>query len=236
MENRKRHFVAVGFTLLELLVAMALMNVIALSLFSSMRTATKAKRSATAVVKPYRYIVPAFDFLREDLSCALKPGGVFAGSFLAENNVGQKSYHYDTMSFYTTSYQPEDVGLASNIIQVQYLLEDDTESGLAVLKRRKTINLLPTGTAETVDEIVCRNVLSFDIQMYNGTSWDESWDSTTLEDALPNGVRVTIILYFDDKYSESRAREERDWEEDYNEKIFTNIFLPTCASDSLGSG
>src|SRR4030042_1432367 len=99
--NRKRYKTTEkGFTLLELLVALALMDVIAMALFSSMYIATKAKESSTSAINPYRRVIPTFEFLRKDLNCATKPTGLFAGPFQGYSDTGLNGCDADVISFY----------------------------------------------------------------------------------------------------------------------------------------
>jgi hypothetical protein len=44
------------------------------------------------------------------------------------------------------------------------------------------------------DEIICRNVASFDLAFCDGTDWWATWDSSMEKDVLPTAVMVTIDL------------------------------------------
>jgi prepilin-type N-terminal cleavage/methylation domain-containing protein len=85
-----------------------------------------------------------------------------------------------------------------------------------VLVRRVTTNLLSTGTPDVYDEVVCRGVRSFNLRYYDGSAWQESWDSTLQENNCPTAVEVTIDLQ---RGTGDQARVVR----------FTRVFLLSCS-------
>ena len=214
MNNKRKQFVwGRGFTLLELIVAMALMNVIALALYASMHIVLKAKRTSQAAIKPYRAIVPAFESLRNDISGVMVPDGLLAGPFQ-----GQDLNDTDFLRFYTCSYQPNDNEAASNIILVEYFLQADTDRQQMVLKRGTIKNLLSTKAVEPEEEIIARNITGFDVKYYDGYSWLDEWDSTALGNVLPWGIKVTLLL------SESSAKDT------VLQRTFSRVFLIAAAN------
>ncbi len=44
------------------------------------------------------------------------------------------------------------------------------------------------------EEVLCRNVRSFTVQYFDGTNWQDNWDSTTVGNVLPMAVAFTIEL------------------------------------------
>ncbi|MCI0498151.1 MAG: prepilin-type N-terminal cleavage/methylation domain-containing protein [Planctomycetales bacterium] len=199
-----QHSIGGGFTLLELIVAIALMDVIAVSLYASMHIGFKAKTNTQAAMKPYQAVIPAFAFLRNDLNCAMTPNGLLAGIFLGEDAVGADQKDADVLSFYTDSYHPAPDEIASNIIYVEYRLEadsgrkdtsiqrEDSAQDQLVLKRKTIKNLLTTQTVVPDEEIICRDITGFDVKYYDGYSWLDTWDSTTQDNTLPRGVQIML--------------------------------------------
>jgi hypothetical protein len=61
-----------------------------------------------------------------------------------------------------------------------------------VLVRRVTRNLLPTTEPEVEEEILCRDVRSFTVKYFDGTTWQDSWDSEAMGDVLPAAVEMTL--------------------------------------------
>jgi hypothetical protein len=62
------------------------------------------------------------------------------------------------------------------------------------LVRRVTANLLSPSTPTYYDEVVCRGVRSFNLRYFDGSAWQESWDSTLQDNNAPTAVEVTLEL------------------------------------------
>ena len=86
-------------TLLELILAMAMMSMLAVSLYGTLRVAFKARESATSGIAPMRSANVALDLIGEDLESALPPTGLLAGAFLAQH-LGDVQNSQDTIEFY----------------------------------------------------------------------------------------------------------------------------------------
>ncbi|AQQ71385.1 hypothetical protein SMSP2_01758 [Limihaloglobus sulfuriphilus] len=211
-----------GFTLLELMVALAIMGVIALSMYSSIFIASRAKDTTDAALGPYNTIMPAFDMMRNDIIAAMSPGGLFAGYFTGTEESAGDDLYSSYVSFYTAGFRPSAGEKASNIIRVEYFLGDafeyddkyslydiQEESEQLVLIRRKTLNLLSTDSGLYEDEIVCRGLASFALEYYDGYSWVSSWDPEASDIPLPMAVRVSFVLNEDClKTQQGRAAKE----------------------------
>jgi len=212
-----------GFTLLELLVALALMNVIALTLYSSMYTGFKTKKSSQAALKPFQSVIPVFAYMRKDFTSAMQPDGILADEFLGEDQSGQGSLDSDTVTLYVCSYQPCVGEVASNIVKIEYVLEEDTELEQTVLKRLVTKNILSPREVTPQEEILCRGILGLDVKYYDGSSWIDKWDSSAQEDQLPWAVQVALTLN-DEHYNRSSEAGLR---------VFTRTFmLPSANQDT----
>ena len=70
----------------------------------------------------------------------------------------------------------------------------DIHGGGNDLVRQVTTNLLATGEVEPIQETICRGVKAFGVRYYDGTAWQETWDSTTQGKILPLAVEVTLEL------------------------------------------
>ncbi len=218
MQNKQKitRFYA-GFTLLELIVAMALMDVIAVALYACMHTAFKSKESAQASLAPYRSVMPIFEHIRKDFTSALKPDGILAGVFEGENVSFTDLQDADTLGFYTASYHPKEDEIASNVIYVQYTLDNDYERDQIVLKRLTTKNILSPSTVEPDEEVIARDIAGLDIQYFDGTTWLDGWDSSEEDATLPWGVRVTIAIW-----DENRGRFSKN---DDPYRYFTRVYM-----------
>ncbi|MCK5565364.1 MAG: prepilin-type N-terminal cleavage/methylation domain-containing protein [Planctomycetes bacterium] len=225
--KRTKTYFAAGFTLLELIIAIALMNVIAVALYSSMRIGFKTKESIDASLEPYRSVKPIFEFIRKDLTSAMNPDGILAGAFVGENVPFGDMQDADTLSFYSTAYQPKEGEIASNVINVEYGIGTDYERDQVVLKRFTEKNILTPTAIDPDEEVIGRNITGFDIQYFDGSSWLDTWDSSEQDNSLPWGVKVTISIL-----DENRSRYSQN---DDPYRYFSRIFLLPFGNQDVGA-
>ncbi|HEV8608228.1 MAG TPA: type II secretion system protein GspJ [Tepidisphaeraceae bacterium] len=183
-----------GFTLLELILAMGMISMLAVSLYATLRVAFKARDSATSGIAPMRSANVALDLLGQDIESALPPTGLLAGAFLGQH-LGDVQISQDTIEFYcigsSDSFDPPrsagfrkiDLGLIASLDGRAYLLV-----------RRITSNLLSPQEVQPEEEILCRNVRSFALRYFDGSTWYEDWDSTQMGDILPVAVQVDLQI------------------------------------------
>jgi len=225
-----------GFTLLEVLIAMTLMAVISMSLYSSMYVAMKSKKSIEQAIGPYRYLNPTFDFLQKDLACALPPSDVLAGVFQGVDGSIAGTAGADILLFFTSNYIPGEDEIACDIAQTEYFLESRDGWEDSVLVRRQTTNLLSPKTVEGISEVICRGVKSFNLQYYDGYEWLDTWDSTTQDNMLPAAVAINLIVKTPDqkfdsqtKISEQTRQLNNNKYSDSNIRSMKKIVLLSCA-------
>jgi type II secretion system protein J len=183
-----------GFSLIELLLAMTMVSMLALSLYTAMNVTIRARRSASLAVEPTRAAVVAADLLRQDLESVPPPTGILAGPFIGVHAAGGSGDN-DTVQFCTIGADAgaaDDVPLAEGIRRVELIIRTDTSP--PALVRRVTRNLLASSEPFVEEEILCRNVSSFSMRYYDGYAWQENWDSTTLGDVLPMAVSMTLQI------------------------------------------
>ena len=212
-----------GFTLLELLVALAMAAALMLPLYQTLRTAYKGKASAEAAMIPSRTSELAMEFLRMDIESALPPAPgspgyatdststgtaavapaastgstnpvSLAGSFIGLDSQDDRGHNGDDLTFYTTSDGPEHVAGDGEIKMVELTILVPPGTSDHVLVRRVTRNLLAPQSVVPDDEVICRHVASFNLRYYDGTVWQDSWDSTQQTNELPVAVEVTLEL------------------------------------------
>jgi type II secretion system protein J len=183
-----------GFTLIELTLSMAMVAMLALSMYTALSVAQQARRNGTANVEQMRAITLAAEVLRHDFESVPPPTGTFAGPFVGirQGGVGGDA---DQLEFFTIGQdEPLNVNnpMSEGIRKVQLLVRSDVTP--PVLVRRVIKNLRPTVEPLAEEEVICRNVRSFSVKYFDGLAWQETWDSTTLGDVLPMSVAVTLEL------------------------------------------
>jgi prepilin-type N-terminal cleavage/methylation domain-containing protein len=194
-----------AFTLMEMILAMAMVAMLAGGMYMSLTIAFKARDIANAAVTPMRSAAITMDLIRQDFE-SVPPAGpaedplvppTLSGPFYGTaQSGGRDGALLSTVQFHTISrdHLPADVvnPLAEGIRGIE--LGVRSEGGTSVLVRRVTRNLLAPSLSQPQEEILCRGVRSFTLRYYDGSAWHEEWDSTLLGDALPFAVEVTLEI------------------------------------------
>ncbi len=209
-----------GFTLLELVIAMGMVAVLAVSLYASLRIGFKAQASSEAAVEPARTASLALDLIQQDLANSLTPNNL-AGNFEGTSGTDDRNKEDDDINFYSTTDSPQHATANGEIKNVELTVIEPQNSSDHVLVRRVARNLPPLNQeTETPDvEVICRNVGAFSVQYWDGTEWDQTWDSTQEDNQLPVAVEVMLELDRPDATSPGGMRATQ----------YTRIFPLSCS-------
>ena len=192
MIRRRRQ--SCGFTLLEMILATGMTAVLAGSLYATLHTAFKARRSLTAALDPVRRAELALELLREDLQSAMVPRGLLAGPLLGEDSVDNSGRANDSVSVHCAVGASDQSGAPGDIRMVELVCETPDGTDQKCLVRYLTANLLASQAEEPAYEVICRGIHAFDVRYFDGIDWQDSWDSVAQGDVLPLAVEVTIQL------------------------------------------
>ena len=190
----------IGFTLLELLVAMSLMVVASACLYSSLYTSFKAKRSAERMLYPMETAQAALDMLEQDLRGVVVGGeddpNVLAGPFEGIDDRIGIVRDADQITFYSTNHQinGDTTRISGGLGLIELVIEKEPDTDSYLLVRKVTDNILSQDSQAPVEEILCRHVHSLNVRYYDGLRWYDKWDSTDQMDAGPLAVEVTLEL------------------------------------------
>jgi general secretion pathway protein J len=182
---------ASGFTLLELLLASAMVAVLAGALYGTLHIAFNARNSATSAVEGIRKAGQTMEIIQADIQASLILSGTLAPDFVGTSGGSMVGGAYDSLAFYSAVAQGELGPSVGDVKKIDYFCQTGNDGQLS-LTRGVTTNLLAPITQESTDEVICRNIRSFTMRYYDGTNWQENWDSTTLSDALPVAIEVNI--------------------------------------------
>lgn len=218
----------VGFTLLEVLIATAIVAVLSLALYTSLYTAHKAQQTARAAIAPVRAADHALDVMSASIEAALPATGILAGLFEGEDDITRDGLDGDVIRFYANQEPVEpldETATASDVRQVEFLLTESGDGASLTLVRGSTYNLLATTQPQPVDHVLCRNVRSLNFSYYDGTEWVDEWDSSTRENALPLAVQITLII---DK-PQRRTNVQQSLDDESTRYQLTRLVRPACA-------
>ena len=192
-----------AFTLLEMLVALALVGIIAGSLYTSLHIGFKAHESITTSIEPVRRTELAARLIRRDIESAVSPSGLLAGEFVGQNAVGESGRDADILVLHSSAHVPETDALACDVRRVELTCEpvqtDMDEDETYAIVRRVTTRLLAPETPTPEVEILCRGIYSFNIRYFDGSDWVDSWDSNAQDNALPLAVEINIELEMEER-------------------------------------
>ena len=187
--------------MIEMLVALAMVAIIAASLSSTLWTVYHTTHQAEAAVNPTDQASIALDYIADDLQNAyISPAAMIsAGNGLAPNFEATQAQsgrgEADDVQFYGTAESAQHVAANGDVKFFEYTVVQPTGSQDYVLVRRVTRNLLPPSVQpEPDEEIICRGVVSFTLQYFDGSNWNPTWDSTAENNELPAAVQVVLEL------------------------------------------
>ena len=202
---------AQAFTLLELLLAVAISAVVAAVLYASMAVAFRTREVAMSDVELSAAGHAAIASMRSDLTGVLPPTGLLAGEFVGEDEVAG-SDHADRLTFVTTNTMWSIQDPIGELTRVEiYLDPPDTATSFDTdtppqggrLIRATTVNLLATTTPTATVQTLADHVLAFNVTYFDGESWLDEWRSADEDNALP--VAVTLTLEFAQPTTNRRA-------------------------------
>ena len=204
-----------GFTLIEVMVAIALLAVISILLWQSMGASVQSKERFEKKDQVFREATLSLDRMAQDLSTAMLLSSVeFLGvSENGEQNtksafIGENLGDQDKVSFHALSHirYLKDVK-ESDQAEISYFLEPQSESSddseistadLFVLKKREQsppdANPTEGGTIMTLLEGVKEmNLRYFDPVK---AEWAEAWDTTSSDyvNRLPRAIEIVLVV------------------------------------------
>ncbi len=193
--NRQQHgTVRCGaFTLLEILAAVS-MSATVLAALVSVSFGTVRLRERRARRFEDRFVVDyAVRQLRDDLTGIVVPAGLLAGPMLGEPDESG-AVRLDRLEFFSTSLPAASDAPWGDIAFVSYYLEEAEDGVAYTLVRAIDRNLLAEVAEEPEEDVLLAAVDSLEISYFDGETWVDSWDSTTVENELPRAISVRLEL------------------------------------------
>ena len=208
------------FTLIEILVAALSLAVLLAAVVVPVRGALREREHANEKGAEQFRLRRARDRVLDDLHGLLYPGSTLAGSFVGTRNEAQDG-RQDTLAFATGNGSRR----AGGVVRVQYELAEADDGDGCDWIRTETINPLSDDADNTVETTILRNVRSLEFSYYDGTSWQESWDSTTGSSRLPKAIAVSFALAPEDEEDEPVPH-----------RLLVPVAIETAGSDRAAGG
>lgn len=181
-----------GFTLLEILIALALLGILAGALYGTYFSLIKGRESANEGMEERRELRTTLDLLRCEINSVLYRRDNKRLHFSVEDRdlFGKPA---SVLAF--TSIAPPQTGgqIVSDQMDVRYEI---VERGKQMILSRQAKDLYHSGEALRYPQM--ESIEGFLVECQNGDKWVRSWD-TAINMGLPKAVRVTVSVKDGDK-------------------------------------
>lgn len=211
-----RHLVG-GFTLLELLLAVAVTGMLAAGLFAGLGVVFDARATAERQLDGQQEARIALRVIADQLIGAATPDGVWVEDFLGVDDDTRAGEPADTLTFTTSSLVLPTGESRGDRHRVELALleadDDGPDAGTYLLAQRVTDDIQPdTGnsggpTPDPVVQVLLRRVEALNLRYHDGADWRESWDAAQLNNNLPRAVEVVVVMAQSD---EDEVRDRAD--------------------------
>ena len=191
-----------AFTLIELVLAMMMVAALAGTLFLNLRAAYKAQDSAKDDLEPARTADLAMEFVRDDIQNALPASNPqnftsefqkLAGTFEGTNSGGITGADGD-VTFFSTSDGKLHVDGNGETKEIELTTDQPAGAISKCLVRKCLRNLTNDPLQQPDEEILCRGVISVTFTFFDGSNWNETWDSTEENNEIPAAIQMTLVL------------------------------------------
>ena len=185
-----------GFTLLELLVALALMVILTGALYGTYFSVMGAREKGGARIEERRELSTTLGRLHSELASAYfkKPSKNLLFVVEDRDSFGKQA---SVLAFTGISPPRVDPAPSSDLTLIRYSIQE--KEGVLTLVRESrdpyqdvSVKSFPYPVIDVVE--------SFLVECYDGGKWVKSWD-TALNNRLPDCVRVTVTLKGGQVYS-----------------------------------
>ena len=183
-----------AFTLLELLIAVSIFAVVLGAITTVFYSAMRLRNKTAARFDELLPIHHAVTVIQRDLTGLVAPGGTFSSSFKTAALSGGQGEQNATV-FCTATAPVDDTSPFSELQNISYYLDGNASpAGGRDLIRAVTRNLLPPTTTDSDKQWLLGNVRTLTFTYFNGSTWADTWDSTTQTNNLPRAIKVQLNL------------------------------------------
>jgi prepilin-type N-terminal cleavage/methylation domain-containing protein len=182
-----------GFTLIEVLVALAITSLLTVILYTSFTGLTTTAGALEGYSEKYRQIVLFMNQLSSDVTGAFYSAALpYADFSLTERNLGGESISELAFSCFSHQFIDIDPG-GTDIVRVTYKPGMDDDGNIFVLREIEP-NLQVPAYEETLSEPVLTDISSFLVRAVTGEDTeDEEWE-TKKKLKLPDRIRITVAF------------------------------------------
>lgn len=184
-----------GFSLIEVLIAAALIAALGLALFTLLQEGIRTKRTVDNLSSRYHLARQAMERMANELSMAYLSAHKNAAELMVETNFEGKK---DRVAFDAFGNAPFARGAKeSDLRELSYFIDRDKKTDKPALMRRVHNNLtLKVGESGDTD-VLCPNVKSLEFKYWDDDQkdWTDSWSTTSVDQKkiLPSRIQITLV-------------------------------------------
>ncbi|MGH7273667.1 MAG: type II secretion system protein GspJ [Nitrospiria bacterium] len=185
-----------GFTLLEILITMAILAVLATMVYASFSASIRMIERVDSEADIYRNARLILARLSEELSMAYRPKGKAIPEviFVGENDV-MDGRPQDSLRFTSLSHPRSTADEAtSDLNLIEYRFEIDPEDRGWVLLHSERNNLYGLSRGGSGEFVIGEGIHSLNLRYFDGKTWVDGWDAES-EKALPLVVEIEIRFH-----------------------------------------
>jgi general secretion pathway protein J len=202
-----------GFTLVELLVALAILSVLFTTVLGVLGSVRKSERNAASVNSIYQMGRISMQRIMDDLSMAFiaapqMMGKMSDGTERKSGLIGKGGGDFDSVDFTSLSHVKVIFNAKeSEEAEVGYYVDNDpSREGVKALYRRESVYIDNDIEKGGTSSMIATGIKRFKLSYYDGEKfeWMDEWntESEYHKDKLPRAVK--ILLVFDHPYLKDR--------------------------------
>jgi len=200
-----------GFTLLEVLLAVLVFAIVLAAIHTVFFSAFRLRKKTVDAIERSLPLQQTLAIIKRDLVNLVPPGGVLAGALQSTPTITTNATGASISSMLNRQSSPQfftAVGIVDDnapwgeIERVSYYLTSPTNNTPGQdLFRSVARNLLPVMQDQTEDQFLLNGVEAINFKYFDGTSWQDTWDSTVVDtmtgltNNLPIAIKVQLQLY-----------------------------------------
>lgn len=189
-----------GFTLLELIMALAASAVILAAIYGVFSRAIHLRDRATARTREASVRARASALIRDDLRHAYISGSTTANSLalsLTGSTEGPQSRFPGYVRLTTTTGRDDADTPGTDVQEVEYYIIDDpaaADRNAGLLVRTVNRTLLAQTREEPAEVPLLPGVERMDVEFYRDAAWTDGWQLSSSDLTLPEAIRVRLQL------------------------------------------
>lgn len=192
-----------GFTLIEMILAIGVAAIVLITVNTVLFAALRLHAVTADAVDAASPVDQAVALLRRDLQCVMSPTNgttkVLSGDFRVGNVTSLGVAEPVAIEMFTATGALSDRAPWADVQRVTYELKSPADRAAAGqdLVRSVVRNLLSVTTPDVDDQVLLSGVMSIKFSCYDGTQWQDIWDTTgtmSVNTNLPLAVRVDIQM------------------------------------------